>query len=149
LITSSEIDGAYDVSPSLRIETLQQARLFAPKGEILLWRDGDGNWNARLIRDAEDGEEAVWQEAVDEAQILWGTDGRVLSKGFTLMSNGAQGLRHVVPIEVNTKPGDLNRPLRLRVRHYIEEDDEGYARIVASRLMDITTESESCWGEKK
>lgn len=149
LITSSEVDEACDISPPLRIETLQQARLFAPHGEILLWRDGDGNWNARLIRDAEGGEKVDWEEVVDEAQILWGTDGRVLSKGFTLMSDGGQGLRHVVPIEVYTKPGDRNRPLRLWVRHYIGEDGEGYARIVASRLMDIGTASGKSWGEKR
>ena len=39
------------VSPPLRALTLQQARLFGPDAELLVWRDGEGNWQARLLRD--------------------------------------------------------------------------------------------------
>src|SRR5437879_2532631 len=40
LITSHEVAPNY--SPPLQAETLQMARLFAPKGELFVWRDETG-----------------------------------------------------------------------------------------------------------
>jgi len=78
----------------------------------------------------------------DEEQILWGTHGEeagvVAGVTFVTMSDGAQGLRHTVPL--TEAAGRHNgRPLRLSVRHYILEDGEGspvpgVARVVLSRL---------------
>ena len=52
LITSSEVNPRdQQVSPPLREETLLQARLFAPHGELLLWCEDDNQWQARLIKD--------------------------------------------------------------------------------------------------
>ncbi len=138
LVTSDTIP--LEVSPPLRRETLQQVRLFAPHAELLLWRDGDDQWHARLIREAKEEETPVWREAIDEYQILWGTHAEPLSNGFTLMTDGLQGLRHAVPLEVKGKFKEESRPLRLWVRHYIKEDEGGFARIVASRLLDLRME---------
>ncbi len=144
LITSHEaIQGdpqAQKVCPPLRLETLQQARIFAEHAELLLWRNGDGIWQARLICDATDGQTADWTDAIDEKQILWGTDTRPLQHGFTLMSDGAQGLRHAVPLEVRGSFAEQTRPLRLIVRHYVKEDSTGFALIAASRLVDLRKE---------
>ncbi len=157
LITSHEVNPTGNqISPPLRGETLLQARLFAPHGELLLWRDGDNQWQARVIKDVSGGEEPTWDEAIDESQILWGTDAQPLGQGFTLMSDGSQELCHIVPLEV-TAAGNKNRPLRFKVRHYIQDESDdhknddaektksgytgiigGYARIVASRLVDLT-----------
>lgn len=128
--------------PELRPETLQTARLFSPDAELLLWRDGDGAWQARLIRDVTGDERTALRESFDEEQILWGDHGRLLGDvdgvAFVEMSDGAQGLRHTVPLA--EAAGDhAARPLRLRVRHYMAEDREdgpspGFTRVVASRL---------------
>lgn len=158
MTTSHEVDptGGH-ISPPLRKETLLQARLFALRGELLIWRDGNQGWQARIIRDADKGEKAEWSEAIDECQILWGTDTQPLDSGFTLMTDGSQGLRHIVPLKITGNYSEKNRPLRLYVRHYIEEDkvdksmDEddkkelvgkvnGFVRIVASRLLEIARE---------
>ncbi|SHM92291.1 CRISPR-associated protein, TIGR03984 family [Caldanaerovirga acetigignens] len=138
LITSDTV--AREVSPPLRIETLLQARLFAPHGELLLWRDGENHWHARLIRDTDKDETPKWHEAIDELQILWGTHAQPLCHGFTLMIDGIQGLFHAVPFELTGEYSRENRPLRLWVRHYIEEDEDGFARIAASRLVDLKKE---------
>lgn len=138
LITSDSV--APHISPPLRTETLQQARLFAEHAELLLWRDGDNRWHARLIRDAGDGETPTFTDAIDEPQILWGTDPQPLPEGFTLMSDGAQGLRHAVPLKVAGKFDEASRPLRLWVRHYLQDDEHGFTRIVASRLLDLRLE---------
>src|SRR5947199_5744016 len=65
LVTSFEAaagdGGALGVCPELRTVTLQQARLFGPAAELLLWRDGGGRWQARLIRDCA-ADEATWAE---------------------------------------------------------------------------------------
>lgn len=138
LVTSDSV--APEISPPLRVETLQQARLFARDAELLLWRDGDNRWHARLIREARDGETPTFTEAIDEPQILWGTDSQPLANGFTLMSDGAQGLRHTVPLVVTGRFDEASRPLRLWVRHYLKDDESGFTRIVASRLFDLRLE---------
>ncbi|WP_297029166.1 CRISPR-associated protein Csx19 [Thermogutta sp.] len=138
LVTSESV--APEVSPPLRAETLQQVRLFATRAELLLWRDGDNRWHARLIRDAGHGEKPTFTDAIDEPQILWGTDPQPLANGFTLMSDGAQGLRHAVPLDVRGRFDESSRPLRLWVRHYLQDDESGFTRIVASRLFDLKLE---------
>jgi len=151
--------------PELRASTLQTLRAFGPSAEVLLWRDGDGAWRARLVRDAREGEKARFAEAFDEEQILWGTKGKPIGDGmFVEMSDGAQGLRHAVPLPGAAGDHGTNvRPLRLCVRHYVAEDKDpswerqgtgtgagdgtpgesgprampGFTRVVLSRLCDL------------
>jgi CRISPR-associated protein (TIGR03984 family) len=135
---------AISIAPPLRAETLQTARLFSENAELLLWRDGDLQWNARLIQDNAAAEETQWREAIDEMHILWGTKAERRNDDFALMSDGSQGLRHIVPIGINGNYDERSRPLRLHVRHYLSEDEEtGFVRIVASRLLDLTVEKQS------
>lgn len=131
--------------PTLRPETLQMARLFGPDAELLLWRDGGGAWHARLLRDVAGDGISTFQESFDEEQILWGDHGRVSGESdgvtFVEMSDGAQGLRHTVPL-ADASGDHAERPLRLRVRHYVAEDGDdspspGFARVVASRLCEL------------
>lgn len=142
LVTSNSV--APKISPPLHSETLQQARLFAQHAELLLWRDGNNQWHARLIRDAIDGETATFTDAIDEPQILWGTNPQPLDNDFTLMRDGDQGLQHVVPLVIKGKFDEASRPLRLWVRHYLKDDANGFTRIVASRLLDLRLE-EAKW----
>lgn len=135
LVTSDSV--APNISPALQAVTLQQGRLFSSEAELLLWRDGDNEWHARLIRPPRVGEMPTFTETIDEPQILWGTDTQSLSNNFTLMSDGAQGLRHAVPFVVTGQYDERTRPLRLCVRHYLKEEDRGFARIIASRLFDL------------
>lgn len=123
--------------PQLRIEMLWQARLFAEQAELFIWKDGDGAWQGRLIKDVTDGETAAWRESFDEPQMLWGTHGTQLKYDFTLLEDGAQGLRHAVPVPLKlsndpTRFGETTPP-RLVVRHYLNKD--GFAQVVASRLV--------------
>ncbi len=137
LVTSDSV--APEVSPPLRTETLQQARLFAEHAELLLWRDGDNQWHARLIRDAVEGETPVFTDAIDEPYLLWGTHGEHRSS-FTLLRDGAQGLRHAVPMELLLGKNNETDPPCLWVRHYLQEDQSGFTHIVLSRLLDLRQE---------
>jgi len=134
-----ELGAAIEVCPGLMTETLQQCRFFSEKAELLIWRDGDNIFQARLIRNAkgDEKETAAWSESFDEPQMLWGTHGTALPEGFTLLRDGAQGLRHAVPISVKLDTKDKGKvsPLYLTVRHYINK--EGFARVVASRLVKL------------
>ncbi|MCE7946714.1 MAG: TIGR03984 family CRISPR-associated protein [Chloroflexi bacterium CFX4] len=115
----------------LKTETLQQARLFNENAEYFVWRDSDGNFHARIIKDGM-GEGC---EYFDEDQILWGDHAEKSdSDGFTKMSDGAQGLVHHVPINVTKAKPDW-RPLRLTVRHYLKTDDNGFVYVAFSRLV--------------
>lgn len=118
--------------PPLRVLTLQQARLFAPHAEWLLWRVPGEPWQARLLHDARAGEIPDWEECFDEAQWLWGTYAYSLPEGFSLLEHGERGLRHILPYALS---GDLSRPPRLQVRHYLTRD--GLAQVDASRLCDL------------
>ncbi len=126
----------------LRQETLWQARIFGDNAELFLWRDGDGKFHARVIQDggalAADEKGVRFQEAFDEPQILWGTDAKALDNDFTLMTDGAQGMRHAVPLKVESVADESVRPLRLVVRHYLADED--FARVAASRLVELKVE---------
>jgi CRISPR-associated protein (TIGR03984 family) len=155
LSTSNEV--ASEISPPLRMETLQMVRVFAPAGELLVWRNEDGKWSGRLITEitepnatnkqaskpnTESAQSAPideWAEAFDEQQILLGTKAVSLDKGFYLMSEGAQGLLHAVPL-YPVDIGEQHRTLRLVVRHYLKEDEYGFTRVNASRLVNLLLE---------
>ncbi|NEQ36903.1 MAG: TIGR03984 family CRISPR-associated protein [Okeania sp. SIO3I5] len=119
--------------PELRLETLQQCRIFGEKGEVLLWQT-DRGWYARLIQDNSNF------EYIPEEQILWGTKKDKELNGFTFLTDGSEGLKHAVPLTGITFKNDsenLYRPLRLLIHHYIDYDDSGIAKIVLSRLVSL------------
>jgi CRISPR-associated protein (TIGR03984 family) len=123
--------------PKLHPSTLQQCRAFGAYAEVMLWQTDEG-FQARIIQDEKN------TEFIPENQILWGTQAERISDGFTLVSDRSQGLRHAVPLidikfDENQK---LYRPLRLCVRHYINDDNTGLTRIYLSRLVNLTTEKE-------
>jgi CRISPR-associated protein (TIGR03984 family) len=139
LITSHTVAPEY--SPPLRVVTLQMVRLFAPAGELFVWRDESGTWRSRLITEATlSGHMSEWTTAFDEQQILWGTNAVQRERGFSLMSEGSQGLFHVVPLHLTESIGEQRRPLRLVVRHYLKVDDSGFVRVNASRLRNLLPE---------
>ena len=133
-----------EVSPPLRAVTLQQARLFGEQAELLVWRDGEGNWHGRLLDD--DGtERSGW--CFDEAQLQWGDHLEGEKDGFTLVAEGQEGLRHAVPLSaagISFDPAGKKRerwhPLRLGVRHYLERDEDGTLIIVQGRLTRLWAE---------
>lgn len=121
--------------PILRSQTLQQCRIFGNNSEVMLWKVGQ-NWKARSI---EDGHLSN-RDYIPEKQILWGTQKEDEKSEFTLVSDGSQGLKHAVPLTGITFKGKDSRPLRLQVRHYINYDESGVARIYLSRLVDFDFE---------
>lgn len=125
---------APDISPELRPETLQHCRLFGPAGELLVWRDGN-RWRARLAADGD----CPAEDRFDEDQLLWGTGVEDRPGSFTLLRDGAQGLRHAVPIPVNEQQVGRHE-VRLRVRHYLSYDADGQARVSLSRLVTLLPE---------
>jgi len=139
LITSDRVfDG---ISPPLRAITLQQARIFGMNAEVRVWRNGTG-FQACRLEDQPNGA----AEAIDESTILWGDNPEARSEGFTLVSDGRQGLRHAVPFDVSDSafgkyPNNL-RPLRLLIRHYLTYDKDGQARVALSRLVNLYVQGE-------
>ncbi|NJL63410.1 MAG: TIGR03984 family CRISPR-associated protein [Methylacidiphilales bacterium] len=122
----------------LRRSTLQQCRIFGENSEVMLWKTDEG-FKARVIQDEKN------TDFIPENQILWGTKAEEIRNGFTLISDGSQGLRHAVPLIDIAFNGNQNlyRPLRLCVRHYLDDDKEtGLVRIYLSRLVNLTTEKE-------
>jgi CRISPR-associated protein (TIGR03984 family) len=132
------------VSPPLRAITVQQAQLFGQSAEVRVWRDEDG-FKACRLQDCQD----EGAEAFDEMHILWGTRAEARVRGFTLVADGRQGLRHAVPLEVEDAVFGRGRPLRLVVRHYLAYDGDGQVRITLSRLVALEQVSEGEQDESK
>jgi len=130
LLTAPETE----FSPILRLEMVQNARLFNHFGEVLLWRDGEGVFYARAIIEGEGNSTKYF----DENQILWGNQIEAHDEIFTQISDGAQGLRHIVPLTGFYTEG--RRPLRLAVRHYLTEDECGFVHVAYSRLVHLFAE---------
>lgn len=114
-----------EVSPALRGVTLQAVRLFGENSEVFIWRT-ETTWRARLIADG-----LPLAEHYDERTLLWGDHVQQQSYGFVLLEQGAEGLRHAPPL-VNGQP-----PAYLTVRHYLNADDDGQARVSMSRLVKL------------
>lgn len=116
------------IAVELRAETLQQARVFGPTGEVTVWRSEAGFRGRKLM----DGPEKP-KDAFEENHLLWG-QGQPSSpqQGFTLLVEGRRGPQHAVPLSITT-------PIRptLRVRHYIDQDAEGQAYVGLSRLVGL------------
>ncbi|HBE19304.1 MAG TPA: TIGR03984 family CRISPR-associated protein [Cyanobacteria bacterium UBA11149] len=130
LVTSGDV---FSQCAKLRSHTLQQCRIFGENSEVMLWKVGQ-NWKARSIEDGHLSKD----DYIPEDQILWGTQSEGQPKqDFTLVSDGSQGLKHAVPLTGMTFKGKDSRPLRLQVRHYIDYDESGVARIYLSRLVNL------------
>jgi len=113
---------ALAVSPPFRLNTLQQIRLFGADAELFLWR-ADRNWQGRVIVDGA-GET---REYLDELQLLWGAKEGEEKNGFVLRRDRGQGLRHTPPLQIANEG-------KLRIRNYLDYDQDGCVKIIASRL---------------
>jgi CRISPR-associated protein (TIGR03984 family) len=134
LVLSSDVfddPAAYPaVAVKMRAETLQEAWVFGPAGEVRVWRTPNG-FEARVLTDAGGGLEAL----PDERHLLWHKGSlKAVSEesGFALLQEGAQGQRHAPPVipQVGQRP-------KLVVRHYVDYDTEGQAYIALSRLVGV------------
>jgi CRISPR-associated protein (TIGR03984 family) len=144
LTTSDQVftERKYNLA-SLRLSTLRQCRIFGKNAELMLWRieenwQLDQSWQARVIRDVK----CSSNDYIPESQMLWGTHAESEAGGFTVVADGAEGLRHAIPfksIPFSSDRSKLIRPLRLNVRHYIDYGSDGVAKIYLSRLVDLTT----------
>ena len=130
--------------PELRLNTLQQCRIFGKAGEVLLW-NSNGKWRSRLILETKASELISKKQIglIPESQVLWGTKGQENKKhGFTLLSDGSQGLKHAVPrtginFDRNENEKQPKRPVKLELHHYFCYDSDGVARIFISRLVSL------------
>lgn len=147
LITSAKHDHAappQTPSPEFRTITLQECRLFSERGELLLWHKAGNKFAARLILDgdAKLPAQPAKANAFDEQQVLWGRYAEQNAGEFTVVYEG-EGLRHAFPTlsglqqAFANSPNGQRRPLRLRVRHYLDEDDDGCVYVALSRLVKI------------
>lgn len=139
ILTSADVFGARLGKARLELYLLWELRLFGPNAEVHLWRSGDA-WQARCIEDGG----AVNDQVLEERHILWGDQAEARDQGFTLLVDGSEGLRHAVPLDVPDTAFEQKRhqerkprPLRLVMRHYLEHDHYGNARIALSRLVDL------------
>lgn len=137
LTTADQIkDRTFKQLPTLKFDTLQQCRIFGKSAEVLLWKSY-GKFNARVLSDVSD--EPSTTVPIQEEQLVWGTHG-IQYKGFTLLRDGSQGLKHALPItegiQLDSDSKLVTQPC-LVVNHYIDYDDDGLAHISNSRLVDI------------
>lgn len=133
LITSGDQDPTL---PQMDSTTLQRLHLFGENAEIRLWKRDD-SWNFCRLSDKPGEENASF----DEKYLLWGTtiddslDGHVPT-GFTPVMEGIQGQHFILPLSASQN--HLKRRATLAIRHYLQYNDDGEARIIASRLISLS-----------
>lgn len=127
-------DVAPDVSPAIRVTTLQELRFFGDGREVLIWRTPMG-LRGREVTETDDLKEGAALAPVDESRILRGAHvQRELDPGFTHVADGT-GARQVLPMRV-TDQQLRSQSARLLVRHYFERDDgTGTVRVALTRLV--------------
>lgn len=113
-------------------------RLFSPREEIFVWWTEDGFKGRRLVDEPNQNKNSPTAPD-DQALILLGD--RLIEEprdGFSVVETG-DGRRQVVPIEcVDADFRGKSSPLRLKVRHYFDQDPQtGAVRVALSRLVDI------------
>lgn len=125
---------------TLRWTTLQQARLFGELGELLLWPGPRGSWRATLRHDRS-GDATHY---IDETHLLWGTRAAGKPKnGFWQIVEGVQGIVHAPPISVvPTAELKCEARARLKVRHYLGEEETGLLYIAGGRLVRLVAPGE-------
>ncbi len=125
------IDAFHRPGLVLNPERLQQARLFGPDSELLLWRGPRGAWQTTLRQDGS----GTQSDYFDEDYMLWGTQAeRPAQGGFCELREGSEGIIHTPPF--NTPPSE-NQRFMLVMRHYLQADASGMVRIVAGRLLTL------------
>lgn len=121
--------------PMLRSITIQTAYLFSESGELLLWKAGNMRWKSRVLKEGVGTE----VECYNEERLLWGDTIEKDEKGFILLCQGSEGLRHALPLETKTKT--ICHP-KLKVRHFLDYDDDGQAYIKFSRLVSVVSKTD-------
>lgn len=135
-------DAFPDVSPPIRVEALQELRVFGAGGEVLIWRS-DGGLRGRLLEDSEPGDSTGDDTdplcPSDELRIVRGDRIREdASDGFTRVTD-ATGAEQVLPLTL-AEAKLRRRKVRLHVRHYWAQNvDDGTVRIAVTRLVKLTT----------
>lgn len=113
--------------------TLQEARLFGDDGELHVWRVGDAVFRGRRL--SENANQAAYEHAFEESQILWGDRCEAKQDGFSLLAEGMQGLRHWAPVTISN---EKRCRVRLLVRSYVSS--QGAAYVQDARLVRVEVE---------
>jgi len=126
------------ISPPVRMERLQELRLFGEAGEVLIWRTEEGFRGRGLWDRPENDLPEPLRPDDTETRILRGDMVREkYESGFTHVADRT-GAEQVIPLEVSEK--DLQkRRVRLQVRHYFQRDEQntGAVRVAATRLVTL------------
>ncbi|MCL4216871.1 MAG: hypothetical protein KJ052_07680 [Candidatus Hydrogenedentes bacterium] len=131
-----------EVCPRISSDNLLELRLFDETHELLLWRSKD-SFAGRICEETDEAVEE-WAKPAEELRVILGD--RMLappSREFTLVGDGA-GARHAVPMTCEEAwfKGGL-WPLRLKMRHYFERNEEtGAVRAAMSRLVNLEAHHE-------
>lgn len=130
-----------DLCPTVSRDNLLELRLFGEEGEVLIWRS-EAQFLGRCLLDKPHHDMPSATRPDDDIRVLEGD--RLIEgpkDGFTRVGTAA-GPQQAVPLACTAQDFERGRwPLRLRVRHYFEEDPQtGAVRVAASRLVHVFKE---------
>ena len=117
-------------SPLFRAISLKTCRMFGDDAELMVSDSGELGLQAFLLAEGSGDLHRYYEEQ----QLLWGDRVDECVDGFSILSEGSQGLRHAVPVH-NLELGPTER-VAVQVRHYIGyRDSQAYTKW--SRLVDL------------
>lgn len=106
---------------------LVKMRAFNEHQELLLWRESEGKFSARLRIDGEGDEEKHYIEA---QQLLWGKAQEV-DDGWILLTE-ARGTKICLPYRFKDQ---ANKVIKIKTRNYIDYNELGQAGYVDCRFV--------------
>jgi len=134
-----------DWTPQLRTTTIQQCRVFNKDGELFIWREAEERWRGRLF--VENGGQ---YQTISKDTILYGDEVidpqpslPTQSTLFTAIRQNDIGVCQIVPVAITQADfdGKPAQRVKLEVVHYLDQDEDGQARIVCSRLKHVAKKS--------
>lgn len=130
-------DAFPEISPKITKDNLLEVRIFGDRGEILIWRHSH-SFRGRYLSDVQPDGNGLLSPIIEE-RVLMGN--RLLEPsraGFSRIASSS-GAEQVVPFPLDgVLTVSRQWPLRLVVKHYLQQDEStGAIRIAATRLVDL------------
>lgn len=131
-------DDVPKVSPPIRLDALQELRLFGDEAEVLIWRSDEG-LRGRVLKDTNGDTPPKFLRPSDEYRIVRGDRVRENTTGGFTWVTDATGAEQVLPLGVDEDQVRQHK-VRLHVRHYwAQNEEDGTVRIAVTRLVKLTT----------
>lgn len=126
----------YDDS-GIELENMLEIRIFDLNSELRIIKSGKDKYNMRYVNENEKEEESKI-DYYDEQLLLYGTSAKIEGSWIRLYEDD-RGIRIYLPASKTLENINQSDPnVFLKVRYYVDFDEDGLMEIVDNRLVEFT-----------